>query len=413
MKIIERPQYMKMLLDAVGTPDIKIITGIRRCGKSVLLESLADCMREANPNANIIRVNYNLLEFEELAEYHALYRYIEESYCEGVPNVVMIDEVQTCIGFEKAINSLHASGKYDIYLTGSNAFLLSSDLATLFRGRTYEVEVLPFSLSEFSAYYEISDPDAALDRYLREGGMPGSYLYPNEQARYRYIANVLDVLILRDVEEKHRVRNKVQLERACDFLMDNIGNIASVNGIAAALDAAGTRISVATLAQYLGYLCHSFAFYRVRRYDVAGKKYLTSGDKYYLADHAIRYAKLGTKKLDFGRVYENMVAMELLRRGWEIYVGVLYKKEIDFVAVRRDERVYIQVSDDISRQETFEREVAPLLAIRDAYPKMVIARTKHEATDYEGIQVIDIARWLMGKEGSAADQVADKSHPCN
>lgn len=229
--------------------------------------------------------------------------------------------------------------------------------------------------------------------------MPGSYLYPSERARYRYIANVLDVLVLRDVEEKHGVRNKVQLERACDFLMDNIGNISSVSGIAAALDAAGTRVSVATLAQYLGYLCQAFAFYRVRRYDVGGKKYLTSGDKYYLSDHAIRYAKLGTKKLDFGHVYENMVALELLRRGWEIYVGVLYKKEIDFVAIRRDERVYIQVSDDISRQETFEREVAPLLAIRDAYPKMVIARTKHEAVDYEGIKVVDIARWLMG-EGS-------------
>ena len=156
---------------------------------------------------------------------------------------------------------------------------------------------------------------------------------------------------------------------------------------------------MATLAQYLGYLCQAFAFYRVRRYDVGGKKYLASGDKYYLSDHAIRYAKLGTKKLDFGHVYENMVALELLRRGWEIYIGVLYKKEIDFVAIRRDERVYIQVSDDISRQETFEREVAPLLAIRDAYPKMVIARTKHEAVDYEGIKVVDLARWLMG-EGS-------------
>lgn len=399
MKIIERPQYMEALLGAKGTPDIKVITGIRRCGKSVLLESLADRIREAGPDANIIRINFNLLEFEELTDYRALHRYVEESYCEGLDNIVMIDEVQTCVGFEKAVNSLHASGKYDIYVTGSNAFLLSSDLATLFRGRTYEVEVFPFSLLEFSTYHGIHNPDEALDRYLREGGMPGSYLYPSERARYRYIANVLDVLVLRDVEEKHGVRNKVQLERACDFLMDNIGNISSVSGIAAALDAAGTRVSVATLAQYLGFLCQAFAFYRVRRYDVGGKKYLASGDKYYLSDHAIRYAKLGTKKLDFGHVYENMVALELLRRGWEIYIGVLYKKEIDFVAIRRDERVYIQVSDDISRQETFEREVAPLLAIRDAYPKMVIARTKHEAVDYEGIKVVDLARWLMG-EGS-------------
>ncbi|WP_368163340.1 ATP-binding protein, partial [Collinsella aerofaciens] len=159
MKIIERPQYMEALLGAKGTPDIKVITGIRRCGKSVLLEALADRIREAGPDANIIRINFNLLEFEELTDYRALHRYVEESYCEGLDNIVMIDEVQTCVGFEKAVNSLHASGKYDIYVTGSNAFLLSSDLATLFRGRTYEVEVFPFSLLEFSTYHGIHNPD--------------------------------------------------------------------------------------------------------------------------------------------------------------------------------------------------------------------------------------------------------------
>lgn len=397
MRLIDRPDYMNRLVSAIGTPDIKVITGIRRCGKSVLLEALADRVRAENPHANIIRINFNLLEFEPLTEYHALHRYIEEHRVEGVANFVMIDEVQMCKGFEKAINSLHASGKYDIYLTGSNAFLLSSDLATLFTGRTFAVEVLPFSLEEFARYHGIDSADDALDRYLREGGMPGSFVYPDESARYAYLSDVMDMLVLRDIKQKHRARSAEQLARVCDYLMDNVGNLTSLRSVAATLSAGGLKMADKTLASYVGYLCDAFAFYRVRRYDIVGKRYLSSGDKYYLADHSFRYAKLGTRKLDFGRVYENMVAMELMRRGWEVYVGTLYHKEVDFVAVRRDARVYVQVSDDVSRQETLERELAPLLEIRDAYPKVVLARTRHETTDWDGVRVIDLATWLMGK----------------
>lgn len=403
MKLINRGAYMDKLASAMGTPDIKVITGIRRCGKSKLLEAFADHIRESNPSANIIRINFNLLEFEPLAEYHALHDYVEQHFVEGCDNVVMIDEVQMCEGFEKTVNSLHSSEKYDIYVTGSNAFLLSNDLSTLFTGRTFEVEVFPFSLAEFAQYHEIASPDEALARYLREGGMPGSYLYPNERARYAYIADVLDTLVLRDVKQKYRIRNAEQLRRTCEFLMDNIGNISSLKNIAAALAQAGLKINDKTLAAYIDHLCNAFAFYRVRRYDVSGKKYLSTGDKYYLADHAFRYAQLGTRKLDFGHVYENMVAIELLRRGWEVYVGVLYQKEVDFVAVKRGRRVYIQVSDDISQESTFEREISPLRKIRDAYPKAIIAKTGHETTDWDGIKVIDIARWLMGEASGIDD----------
>lgn len=233
--------------------------------------------------------------------------------------------------------------------------------------------------------------------------MPGSYLYPNEKARYAYIADVLDTLVLRDVKQKYRIRNAEQLRRTCEFLMDNIGNISSLKNIATALSQVGLKINDKTLAAYIDHLCNAFAFYRVRRYDVSGKKYLSTGDKYYLADHAFRYAQLGTRKLDFGHVYENMVAIELLRRGWEVYVGVLYQKEVDFVAVKRGRRVYIQVSDDISQESTFEREISPLRKIRDAYPKAIIAKTGHETTDWDGIKVIDIARWLMGEASRIDD----------
>lgn len=402
MKIIDRPLYLDKLLGTVGTPDIKVITGIRRCGKSILLESLADRIREDDPKANIIRINFNLLEFEPLTEYHALHRYVEERHIENARNCVMIDEVQLCEGFERAVNSLHASEKYDIYITGSNAFLLSSDLATLFTGRTFEIEVSPFSLEEFARYHGIDDPDDALDRYLREGGMPGSYLYPNEKSRYKYISGVLKTLILRDIKQKHHIRNVEQLASSCDFLMDNVGSVTSTRSMAAGLAAASLKLSDKTLASYIDYLCAAYAFYCVRRYDIAGKKYLTTGNKYYLADHSFRYAVLGTRKLDFGHIYENMVAMELIRRGWEVYVGTLYRKEIDFVAVRRDKRIYVQVSDDISQEETREREISPLLQIRDAYPKVIIARTRHETVDHDGVKIVDLARWLMGASSVAS-----------
>lgn len=398
MKLIERPHYMNKLLAAAGTPDIKVITGIRRSGKSKLLEALADHIRQHEPTANIIRINFNLLEFEPLAEYYALNTYVEEHFVSEARNILMIDEVQICKGFERTINSLHASEKYDIYVTGSNAFLLSSDLATLFTGRTVEIEVFPFSLEEFSRYHDITVPDVALDRYLREGGMPGSYLYASDQARYAYINDILQTLILRDIKQKYRIRKSEQLVRASNFLMDNIGNITSASNMVDGLRAAGFDVSDKTLSAYLGYFRAAFAFYTVSRYDIAGKQYLSSGEKFYLADHSFRYAALGTKHLDYGRVYENMVAIELMRRGWEVYVGTLYKKEVDFVAVQRDKRVYIQVSDDISQEKTRERELAPLMQIRDSYPKMLIAHTRHESVDYDGIKVVDLARWLLGKE---------------
>lgn len=397
MKLIRRDSYLDRLIESIGTPDIKVITGVRRCGKSKLLEAFKEHVLERVPGANVVHVNFNLVEFEDLLEYHALLDHVESSFDPTGPNFVLIDEVQMCEGFEKAVNSLHASEKYDIYITGSNAFLLSSDLATLFTGRTFEVEVFPFSFSEYRRYHGEPDIDAAFDRYVLEGGMAGSYIYKTPEARYRYVAGVFDTLIVRDIRQKHRVRSAGALESVADFMMDNVSNITSARSIAAGLSAGGGDVSDRTVGSYLDHLCRAFLLYKMRRYDIRGKKYLSSGDKYYLCDHSFRYAKLGTRNLDYGRVYENIVAVELMRRGWEVYVGVLYKKEVDFVAMRRGQKVYIQVSDDISGEKTFERECAPLLEIRDAYPKMIIARTKHDEYDYEGIRIIDIARWLDGE----------------
>ena len=336
-------------------------------------------------------------EYEELTEYKPLYDYINNNYKIGCENVVMIDEIQMCNNFEKAINGLHASEKYDIYITGSNAFLLSSDLATLFTGRTFEIKVYPFSFSEFQQYFKYDNNYDAFDKYVLEGGMSGSYLYKDIEAKYNYIDEVYHTLIVRDIRAKYHIRNVALMDRISDFLMDNISNLTSARSLADTFNSNKDKINHKTVGSYMQYLCNAFAFYKVRRYDIQGKKYLSSNEKYYLCDHSFRYAKLGTKNMDYGRVYENIVAIELMRRGYEIYVGTLYKKEIDFVAIKRDEKIYIQVSDDISGEKTFEREVSPLLAIRDAYPKILIARTRHDSYQYEGIRIIDIADWLINQ----------------
>ena len=379
----------------MGTPDIKVITGVRRSGKSKLLESFMTYVRANDPDANIIHINFNLNSYESLAEYHALNHYIESAYIAGKNNFVFIDEVQMCEGFEKAINSLHASEKYDIYITGSNAFLLSSDLATLFTGRIFEIEVYPFSFGAFMQYYELTDQYAAFTRYIQEGGMSGSYLYKTPEAKYDYISDVFNTLIVRDIQKKYKIRNMPLMERLCDFLIDNISNLTSTRSVAAAFTSEQVKTNDRTISAYIKYLCNAFAFYKVRRYDIQGKRYLASNDKYYLSDHSFKYAKLGTKNADYGRMIENIVAIELLRRGYELYAGVLYKKEIDFVAIKRNEKLYIQVASSIDDPDTFQREVDPLLKIKDAYPKMILTRTRQEAYQYEGVQVVDVADWLL------------------
>ena len=380
-----------------GVPDIKVITGIRRCGKSTLMEAYIDYIKQIDRDANIVYIDFMDLDFEDLKEYHKLNEHIKNLYDRSKKNYLFIDEVQMCEGFEKVLNSLHASEKFDIYVTGSNAFLLSSDLATLFTGRTFSIEVFPFSLQEFMDYYGLSDSYEAYSNYRKIGGMSGAYLYAEENSRTSYINDVFETLVIRDIVQKFKIRNTPLLEKIADYLMDNISNVVSANKVADTLCSNHIKTNDKTVGTYIGYLCNAFGFYRVRRFDIRGKKYLASNDKYYLADPSFRSARLGNKNPDFGRISENIVAIELLRRGYEVYAGVLYKKEIDFVAIKRDEKIYIQVSEYIDNPETFVREYTPLLAIKDAYPKLILARTRQDKYQYEGIQIIDIANWLLEK----------------
>lgn len=397
MKIITRDRYLNRLLNVMNTPDIKVITGVRRSGKSKLMDAFIELLEKQEDN-NIIRIKLNLKSFEKLKNPDELYNYVESNYKENYNNYLLIDEIQLCNNFELIINSLHEEEKFDIYLTGSNAFLLSSDLATLFGGRVFEINMFPFSFEEYRKYYQDNDIDQAFEEYFLKGGMSGSYLYNNKEDAINYINNILKSTITKDIITKYKVENPLLLSMIEDFLMDNLGNKTSIRNIANKLTANTYKTNDKTVGAYIDYLCKSFLFYPFTRYDIKGKKYLESDKKYYLVDLSFRYAELGTKNIDYGYLYENLVAMELLRRGFEVYVGVLFDKEVDFVAVKQGEKTYIQVCDDITNKTTFEREVGPLLSIRDAFPKMIIARTKHPKSQYEGIKIIDIARWLSHDE---------------
>lgn len=393
MKLIERKKYLDELRQVRGIPDIKVITGLRRSGKSKLMDSFIDELSPEN-NVNIIRINMNLKVNEALRDSEKLYEYIHSHYEPEKENMVFIDEIQMCDGFETVINSLHDEECFDIYITGSNAFLMSSDLATLFRGRVYEIAVFPFSFSEYMTYFETNDVDKAFDDYVLSGGLAGSYLYKTSEQAKTYIKNVFRTTVIRDIVEKYHIENEELLIMLADFLMDNIGNKTSIRNISNCLPG---KTNDKTVGSYLTHLSRAFLFYPFQRFDIKGKKYFETDKKYYLADVSLRFAELGSKTPDWGRLYENIVAIELLRRGYEVYVGVLYNKEIDFVAIKNGQRTYIQVSDDIQRQETMDREIKPLLSIKDAYPKMIIARTKHDETQTDGVRIIDIARWLMSK----------------
>ena len=396
MKLIERTFYLDQLKSVQNTPDIKVITGVRRSGKSKLLTSFIECINKECKNSNVVYINMQETENEHLLEYHALHDYILQHHDYRKDNYLFIDEVQLCPQFEKAINSIHTKEIYDIYVTGSNAFLLSSDLATLFTGRTFVIEVFPFSFKEFLVYFDRNDYDLAFNDYLKIGGFAGSYLYRELEQKYNYLQkDVYETIVTRDIVTKYKIRNKGLFENLTHFLIDNISNLSSARKIVNYLTSSKNKVSHNTIINYIKYLCNAFVFYEVKRFDLKGKKYLSTEQKYYLVDHAIKYAILGSKNQDLGRMLENIVYMELKRRGYEVYVGKLYKKEIDFVAIKRNEQIYIQVSTFLDDESTMKRELDPLLNIKDGYPKVIIARTHQEEYSVDGIKIIDIAEWLV------------------
>lgn len=397
MRYIERTQYLDRLKRLRGTPDIKIITGVRRSGKSELLKSYLEYLKNDSKDVNIIYIDFSDYNYNNLKNCDALHNYVESRYIQGAENILIIDEVQLCKDFEIVINSFHNSKKYDIYITGSNAFLLSSDLATLFTGRFIQIQIFPFSFAEYCEYFDIKDNYTShLKDYVRYGGLSGSYVYEEEQDRRGYISDLYTTLIKRDLIDKYNITQVELLDTLVQFLMDNISNLTSVNNIKNAITNPTAETNHVTIGNYIKYLCNAFIFYKVKRYDIKGKKYLSTKDKYYLVDTSLRYSLLGERNMDYVRAYENIVAIELLRRGYDTYVGKLYQKKIDFIAMKGTEKYYIQVADSITDKNTLSRELEPLFSIRDAYPKIILANTNNPRYDIEGVKVIDISEWSLG-----------------
>ena len=395
LKLIKRASYLDKMIGLRGTPDVKIITGVRRSGKSRLLEALRTHYLQEG-KANVIYIDLLDLANEPLREYHALNEYILAHTKADTENILMVDEVQECKTFERTINSLHNTGHYDIYLTGSNAFLLSSDLATLFTGRQLEIPVFPFSFAEFCDYFdEETDKELLLDRYLVEGGLAGSYAYRDEENRVAYVKEVFETILTRDLVQKFKIAEPMVLRRLAEYLMDNVANLTSPSKTSIQLVQNKVATNHITAANYIEYLTRAFLFYPARRYDVKGKKYLATLEKYYLSDLGFRYAILGRRNMDYGHALENIVYLELRRRGYEVYVGKVGTLEVDFIALRGSEKLYIQVASDISAAETFKREIAPFFKIRDVYPRLLLARTRHPESDYEGIRILNLADWLL------------------
>ena len=397
MKLIKRSEYLNRLIRLQHTSDIKVVTGIRRSGKSILLQQFIEYLKDNDQTANIIFINLQDIANDSLLDYHELHQYVLNKYETNKYNVLLIDEVQLCKKFELAINSLHSKNLFDIYLTGSNAFLLSSDLATLFTGRVMTIEVFPFSFSEYVEYSNRNNIDELFDEYLKYGGMPGVLNYSEDIDKNNYLKEVYNTILLRDLVEKYKIRNVNELTKTSSYMIDNVGRLLSPNNICKALNNDKSLITRKTISKYISYFENSFMFYKVKRYDFNGKKCLISNDKYYLADIGFKYAINSTKNMDYGCCIENIVFLELLRRGYEVYIGKLYNKEIDFVAIKNNEKIYIQVSDYIDNPKTFEREYSSLLSIKDAYPKMIIARTHHDEYFCEGIKIVDIVKWLLNK----------------
>ena len=282
------------LLEVMGTPEIKVITGVRRSGKSKLLEQFIHHVQQ-DKNNNVIHLNLTEMEAAPFRRAETLYAHIQDCFNPRKNNIVCIDEIQLCKGFEWAVNGLHQKETYDIYITGSNAFLSGNDLATLFTGRTITIEIFPFSFAEFMKYFELTDPYTALESYIEIGGMAGSYLYRNPQDRIRYLKEVYNTLIVRDIQDKFKIKNTALLDNLTCFLSDNIGNETSVRKITKSLPTQENQINNVTIGNYLSYLSNAFLFYKIPRYDIAGRKYLSTREKYYISDHALRIAKIGRK----------------------------------------------------------------------------------------------------------------------
>ncbi|QAT40671.1 ATP-binding protein [Clostridium sp. JN-9] len=395
--MIERKEYLEDLISFKDKKLIKVITGIRRCGKSTMFE-LFQTYLKANgiENEQITTVNLEDGDYREIRTPETLYEYVESKLIKDKKNYVFLDEVQQVENFQKAVDWLYTKKNVDLYITGSNAFLLSGELATLLSGRYVEVKMLPLSFKEYvSAYPNNTNMAALYMNYLQNSSFPGTLEFTRKQDIRTYLEGIYNTILIKDIVTRKKISDPSMLQSVVEFMFDNIGNMCSSTKIANAMTSSGRKISVPTVESYLSALTDSFILYKVGRYDIKGKQYLATGSKYYVADIGLRYFILGTRQADMGHILQNIVYLELLRRGYEVYVGKVGDSEVDFTAINAEGKEYYQVSQTVMEERTLKRELSSLDAIKDHNPKYLLTMDYTPLTSYNGIKQINVLDWLM------------------
>jgi len=396
-KLIQRPEYLRELISFRDTRLIKVVTGIRRCGKSTLFDLFQEELRKSGvTEQQIIHINFEDMAYEALLDYRALYKHVTDRLLPDQMNYVFLDEIQLVDNFEKAVDSLYIKENVDLYITGSNAYLLSGELATLLSGRYVEIKMQPLSFREYmSAMPDQTEVSRKYAGYLTDSSFPGALELRDRNKVREYLSGIYHTIILKDVVARLKINDVLMLESLVRFMFDNIGNIASTKRIADTMTSDGRAISVHTVERYLGALVDSYILYRVPRYDVKGRQLLRTGDKYYAADIGLRYFLLGTKAADRGHILENVVYLELLRRGFEVHVGKVGNAEVDFIVHNDSGTAYYQVALTVRDEATLQREITPLDSIADHHPKYLLTLDDDPPTDYNGIKQINALDWLL------------------
>ncbi len=396
-KRIERPEYLEQLIRFREKEVIKVVTGIRRCGKSTLFDLYCEYLvQDGVSKDQIIRVNMEDPDYHDIRDYMQLYDWIRQQMHSEKMNYILIDEVQNVPEFQKAVDGLYIKKNCDVYITGSNAYLLSGELATLLAGRYVEIKMLPLSFKEYlSALEDKTDLMLKYQNYIQNGSFP--YVVQLEKKRdiHAYLEGIYTSIILKDIMARYRIADTGGLDSVIRFMFDNVGYLCSATKIANTMTTAGRKIAISTVENYLGALTECFILYKAGRYDVKGKQYLTTGNKYYLCDLGLRYYLLGTKRADLGHILENVVYLELLRRGYEVYIGKVGNAEIDFIAIGEEGEEYYQVALTVMEESTLERELAPLESIRDHNPKYLLTMDFTPLTSHNGIKQWNVLEWLM------------------
>ena len=397
--MIQRKEYLNKLIAFKDKHLIKVVTGIRRCGKSTLLEIYQNWLLEKGiEKEQIISINFEDIDFEELTDYRRLYSYLKERLVPGKVTYIFLDEIQHVEEFPKVVDSLYIKKNVDIYITGSNAYMLSGEIATLISGRYVQIEMLPLSFKEYmESTGSMADRGVKYAEYLENSSFPYTLALKGQPDEIRdYLEGLYNTIVVKDIVSRKKITDTMMLKSVLRFVFDNIGNPLSSKKIADTMTSDGRKIDTKTVEKYLEALAESYIIYQAKRYNIKGKQYLKTLEKYYVVDIGLRYMLLGSRQMDAGHILENVVYLELLRRGYDVYVGKINSFEVDFVAQNSKGTWYYQVALSVRDEKTLERELRPLMAIRDHYPKMILTLDDDPEAQYDGIRRINARDWLLG-----------------